>query len=106
MPSRRTGLIDRLHIHTRDVAAAKRFYKAVMAALEPGYVTRGRPDQALRGLAPLFAPAPAKWGFEAQAEVKPSFKTPTPRFETIPFLPNFPRLDQDLSAWGRVRPRG
>lgn len=76
----------------------------VMSALEPGYVTRGRPDQALRGLAPLFAPAPAKWGFEAQAEVKPNFKTPSPRFEAIPFLPNFPRLDQDLTAWGRVRP--
>ncbi|MDQ0464780.1 catechol 2,3-dioxygenase-like lactoylglutathione lyase family enzyme [Caulobacter ginsengisoli] len=33
MPFRRSGLIDRLHIHTRDVAAAKRFYRAVMGAL-------------------------------------------------------------------------
>lgn len=31
--SRRTGLIDRLHIHSRDLAAAKRFYRAVMNAL-------------------------------------------------------------------------
>lgn len=29
----RPGLIDRLHIHSRDVAAAKRFYRAVMDAL-------------------------------------------------------------------------
>lgn len=30
---RRSGLIDRLHIHSRDVAAAKRFYRAVMDVL-------------------------------------------------------------------------
>lgn len=31
--NRRNGLIDRLHIHSRDLAAAKRFYRAVMGAL-------------------------------------------------------------------------
>lgn len=34
MPPRRSSLIDRLHLRTRDVAAAKRFYRAVMGALE------------------------------------------------------------------------
>jgi hypothetical protein len=50
-------------------------------------------------------PLPAPWSvrFE-QPTVKPPFGNNTPRFECIPFLTRFPRLDGDLSDWGRLRP--
>ncbi len=50
-------------------------------------------------------PSPSPWSvrFE-QPTVEPPFGNNTPRFEAIPFLTRFPRLDGDLSGWGRLRP--
>ena len=69
----------------------------------PGYVTESRPQQALWNGQPILPPLPAKWGFETQAQVKKPFDD-SPAFETIPYLSRFPRLDGDLTDWGKVRP--
>jgi len=61
------------------------------------------PELALLAAPPVMPPAAARWGFEEQATVAPAFKD-SPRFEAIPFLTKFPRLDGDLSDWGHVRP--
>ncbi len=74
----------------------------VTTTLVPAFVTRARPAAALRHQMPKPPPAPAKWGFEEQAEARPPFRSA--RVEAIPFLPKFPRLDGDLSDWGKVRP--
>jgi hypothetical protein len=77
--------------------------KPVVATMHPGYFARsGAAGEAVRWTQATAPPAPAEWGFAAQAEVKPPFRSPN--FETIPFLINFPNLDGDLSDWGRVRP--
>ncbi len=76
----------------------------VSTELQPDYVSRGRSQLALRPSQPKMPPPPAKWGFETQAEIKPQFKIPSPRVEAIPFLSKFPRLDGNLSDWGKIRP--
>ncbi|KKL91409.1 hypothetical protein LCGC14_1894990, partial [marine sediment metagenome] len=79
--------------------------RPVQTVLAPGFFALTHPESALRGGSPSFAPRPAKWGFHTQvdaAKVRPKFSTP--RFEAIPFLNKFPRLDGDLSDWGTVRP--
>jgi len=76
---------------------------AVLAGRLPAHVTDGAPPEAaLRSAPPRFPPLPEKWGFRTQPEVAAPFRTR--RFEAIPFLPRFPRLDGDLGDWGRVRP--
>jgi len=76
----------------------------VPTRMQPAMITPGeRPETALLAARPVVPPAAARWGFEEQAAVTPGFKG-SPRFEAIPFLPKFPRLDGDLSDWGRVRP--
>ena len=52
---------------------------------------------------PVLPRAPAKWGFEEQAHPEPKFGNLV-RYDAIPFLPKIPRLDGDLSDWGKVRP--
>jgi len=74
----------------------------ILTGLYPGFFTQTRPASALRYFSPSFPKPPGKWGFEEQAEVKGSFKSP--RLESIPFLANFPNLDGDLSDWGKIRP--
>ncbi len=77
----------------------------VQAGALPGFVTRARPHSSLRLASPLWAPRPTGWGFETQVgagKVRPDFKCR--RFEAIPFLSKFPRLDGELSDWGRIRP--
>lgn len=79
----------------------------VVAPMTPAFMTDGLPLTSMRKTMPRFAPKPTKWGFQTQVAaktVKPKFKVPSPRFEAIPFLPRFPRLDGDLSDWGKVRP--
>ena len=76
--------------------------KPVKATMRPGYIAGGRPRGAVRSGPPRYPPPPADWGRRTQPEVEPPFKTP--RFEAIPFLANFPRLDGDLGDWGRIRP--
>jgi hypothetical protein len=77
----------------------------VMTSLQPAMIA---PAQAfgsavIEGKASL-PPLPAVWSTKAeQAAVKPTFNN-TPRFEAIPFLTRFPRLDGDLADWGRIRP--
>ena len=62
------------------------------------------PEQALSPAEPQLPPAPTPWGVkQEQAAVQPTFAN-SPRFEGIPFLTRFPRLDGDLSDWGRLRP--
>jgi hypothetical protein len=39
-----------------------------------------------------------------QPKLKPAFKGRSPRFETIPFLYRFPKIDGDLTDWGEIRP--
>ena len=75
----------------------------VTTSMMPAMFGNVLPEAALMAELPVPARAAAKWGFEEQATVKPSFAN-SPRFEGIPFLPRFPRLDGDLSDWGRVRP--
>ncbi len=74
----------------------------VTTTLQPLFVTRSHPAAALRWQLPKLPPKPAKWGFEEQAEAKAPFKSG--KIEAIPFLSKFPRLDGDLSDWGKVRP--
>jgi len=75
----------------------------VQTSMYPRYPAPGSAIlQALRTLPPAWPRAPAKWGFEEQATVKPKFTAW--RYEAVPFLAKFPRLDGDLRDWGRVRP--
>jgi len=76
----------------------------VATSLQPATVTPavGVATAVVDGKA-VLPPPPAAWSTRIeQAVAKPSFKTP--RFEGIPFLTKFPRLDGDLSDWGRIRP--
>ena len=75
----------------------------VQTRMYPGYAALGSGlDAAVRPMPPAWPRAPAKWGFERQAEVQPKFQTA--RFDGIPFLAKFPKLDGKLTDWGRVRP--
>jgi len=76
----------------------------VVTSLQPAMVTpAGGFEAAVVDGKPVLPPPPAAWGTKnEQAAVKPAFNTP--RFEGIPFLTRFPRLDGDLSDWGRIRP--
>lgn len=74
----------------------------VVTTMVPKHVTSYRSAQVWRSAPPIYPPHATKWGFEEQAVVKPKFKTR--RYEAIPFLPKFPKLDGDLSDWGKVRP--
>lgn len=74
----------------------------VITGLVPGFRAPSLPATSMRFSRPAFPPRPSKWGLEEQAKVKPSFKTN--RFEGIPFLARTPRIDGDLTDWGRVRP--
>ena len=77
--------------------------KPLVAGMHPGYFDRGSaPAAALRWSAPVAPPSPGPWGPVTQPEVRAPFGTPN--FEAIPFLVNFPKLDGDLSDWGRIRP--
>jgi hypothetical protein len=74
------------------------------ARMQPAMLTPAEiPEAALLSAPPSLPPAAAKWGFEEQAPVKPEFDD-SPRFEAVPFLTKFPRLDGDLSDWGKIRP--
>jgi len=75
----------------------------VLTSMRPAYFPLRFPERALRWSLPGFPRPGAKWGFEEQEKVKPKFKN-SPRFEAIPFLTRIPRLDGDLSDWGKVRP--
>jgi len=75
--------------------------RPVQADMRPG-MFGGETVRATLVPAPPGYPPPARWGLHTQAEIDPPFETP--RFEAIPFLTNFPRLDGDLGDWGRVRP--
>ncbi|KKK65648.1 hypothetical protein LCGC14_2972030, partial [marine sediment metagenome] len=75
----------------------------VMTSMVPAMITDGDiPAMALLPAKPVWPQEPAEWGFEEQPAVKPQFQTA--RFEGIPFLRRFPRLDGDLSDWGKIRP--
>ncbi len=67
---------------------------------------QGRPEPHLRAALTAAEAAwpkpPGSWGLRTQAEVTPKFRTV--RFEAIPFLARFPRLDGDLRDWGAIRP--
>jgi len=76
----------------------------VPARMQPAMLTPAdAPEAALLAGPPSLPPAAAKWGFEEQAAVRPEFDD-SPHFEAIPFLTKFPRLDGDLSDWGKIRP--
>ena len=77
--------------------------------MRPGFRYQVLPDDALRGSPPRIPRGPAAVGkkgvFQRQANVdKPKFSTPCPRFEAIPFLHKFPKLDGKLTDWGKIRP--
>ena len=73
--------------------------------MQPAMITdAASPEAAILSGPPVPPGRPRKWGFEEQPSVKPSFKAPTPRFEGIPFLTQFPTLDGDLRDWGHIRP--
>ncbi|KKL45605.1 hypothetical protein LCGC14_2353950, partial [marine sediment metagenome] len=75
----------------------------VSTTMRPTMIAGGAvPASAVLPCSPVLPARPAKWGFEEQHTVKLKFTSP--RFEAIPFLRRFPRLDGDLSDWGRIRP--
>jgi len=74
----------------------------IPAGMAPAYVSDARLAAEMRAGPPMRPPPPAGWGRVTQPEVKPGFDAL--RAEGIPFLANFPRLDGDLTDWGRIRP--
>jgi len=102
------GVPDTSAAHVALLTGAVRGHGANLepakAMMQARYYTFARPETAVQTSAPMFAPRPAEWGFVTQVDVKARFKGKTPRFEAIPFLNKFPRLDGDLSDWGTVRP--
>ena len=75
--------------------------------MQPAFFGRFWPDHAVRGSKPRLPPLADKWGFERQVEVRevrPKFDPPSPRFEAIPFLPKFPRLDGSVGDLAKLRP--
>ncbi len=76
--------------------------ETVVTAMQPAFLAGSAPARALRPARPGYPPPPAAWGRQTQPRLTPPFQTR--RFEAIPFLANFPRLDGDLSDWGRIRP--
>ena len=79
-----------------------------MTLMQPGYITRWHAATAVRASRPIFPPSPAKNRGEEQVDklkIWPKFAEPTPNFECIPFLANFPNMDGELySNWGKIRP--
>jgi hypothetical protein len=80
----------------------------VETSMQPGYYDPDLPEGALRASMPRIPRAPEKTSREGilpqQAKLEPTFSGDTPRFEAIPFLHKFPRLDGDLTDWGEIRP--
>lgn len=75
--------------------------------MRPGLFGAVQPETALLGSPPRFPPPAATWGLDRQVEaksVRPSFAVPTPRFEAIPFLAQFPRLDGRVGDLAKIRP--
>jgi hypothetical protein len=77
--------------------------KPVQAYMNPAYYANAFPERVVYGTESKYPPKPGKWGFEAQAEIKPPFKD-SANFEGIPFVSKFPRLDGILKDWGDIRP--
>ncbi len=77
----------------------------VTTSLQPAMVTPAAGfETVVLGGKPVLPPPLAAWGTKKeQATAKPAFNN-SPRFEAIPFLTKFPRLDGDLSGWGQLRP--
>jgi hypothetical protein len=77
----------------------------VLTALVPGLAPLGLPLEAALIASRVVAPAaPLPWGMKQE---QPAVKAPfgnSANVEGIPFLTKFPRLDGDLSDWGRIRP--
>jgi phage FluMu protein Com len=77
--------------------------KPVLATMYPGFfVNTAMPAKSIRWSQGTSPPPPAEWGFVTQSAIKAPFKSPGT--EAIPFLPNFPSIDGDLSDWGSIRP--
>jgi len=76
----------------------------VATEMRPAMVTLlNPPAAALRSVRPRLPRAPTKWGLQEQPTVECTFQN-SPRFEAIPFLTKFPRLDGNINDWGEVRP--
>jgi len=80
----------------------------VATTMQAAFYNRSAPGCILRWSAPRIPGGPALAGadgiFPEQPQVEHSFSKPSPRFEAVPFLHKFPRLDGDLSDWGKIRP--
>ena len=76
--------------------------RPVETKMRPGYFNDAGVRAAPDPRKPVVPPGPRPWSGATQPPVKPPFKTP--RCEGIPFLAKFPKLDGDLSDWGRIRP--
>ncbi|KKL82457.1 hypothetical protein LCGC14_1984570, partial [marine sediment metagenome] len=80
----------------------------VKTTMQPGLYSRILPGTVLRASLPRIPAAPTKTGrkgvFAEQETVTPKFSGKSPRFEGIPFLHKFPKLDGDLTDWGEIRP--
>ena len=74
----------------------------VQTTMFPAFLQDGSPQVAVMPAAALYPRVAHKWGFETQPDVKAKFSTP--RFEGIPFLPQFPNMDGELADWGKIRP--
>jgi len=80
----------------------------VETSMAPGFRYGMAPAGALRASLPRIPGGPKTTGKKSvlprQEKVEPQFSGHTPRFESIPFLHKFPRLDGDLTDWGEIRP--
>jgi len=80
----------------------------VATTMRPAFYNRCAPECVLQWTPPRLPGGPGLPGRKGilpqQAKVAPAFSGPSPRFEAIPFLYKFPRLDGDLSDWGEIRP--
>ena len=76
--------------------------------MTPGFYNRSAPAGALRASPPRIPGAPKRSTrrgiLPQQVKIKPRFSGFSPRFEAIPFLHKFPKLDGDLADWGEIRP--
>ena len=71
--------------------------------MQPAFLTSAeRPESALRAMLPLRPAPPISWGRVTQSMPEAPFASINS--EAIPFLANFPRLDGDLTDWGKIRP--
>ena len=76
----------------------------VMASMQPEHYATGNPRWSLRSTAASYPSPPNKAGFDDEQYKAVCPYKDSARYESIPFLAKMPRLDGDISEWGKIRP--